>query len=155
MSKFGERTLVAYWAKKKSYFPHYNWIFFFENMSKFRIMRAEWLDPIKNIFFPCLELPQATLTKLVISSFPPKWLIVMGVGILNKWSGWPVELFLSWEVTVTSWFPGEQWESDSSRVMSGASIFFAIVASRLFSILGVWAVDSELISAPKWRRSAL
>lgn len=123
-------------------------------MSKFKIPMAEWLDLIKSIFFPHFQIVQATVSKLVISSFLPKWCNIAGDGSLKvDLSGW-INCFRSERWQSHPDFSGELWEPDSRRAKSGASTLFAIVARRLFSVLGVRAAESELISAPRWRRSA-
>lgn len=91
-------------------------------MSKFRIPKTEWLDLIKAIFSPCLQIIQTTVSKLVISSLHPKYCNIMGVGIFKiDLSSW-IDCFSSLEMwTVTFWLLGNQVLEESFQ---RASTFF-------------------------------
>lgn len=119
-------------------------------MSRFRTPKAEWFDPIKSIIFLRLQTVQATVSKLVISSFQLQWFNTVGVGIFQiDLSSWIVCLSSLQRGVVPFWLLGGSMTTYFGRHLLSSGF----VAGR--GVPSVKAVDSQLTSAPRWSKSSL
>lgn len=86
-------------------------------MSKFRIPEVEWFYLIRSSLLPCVQILQATVSKLVILSIPHEWFNIWGFeGFFKAYLSWWMTVFSSLESsTVTSWVSGSWWKTEFSE----------------------------------------